>query len=248
MKLTYRLKSLVWSLFRKAGYEIYPRGDKGGRYETILPTSMYCPWNVDKPFQEFYQAIKDNTLVDIFRCYGLWSLVQQAAKLPEGALIEVGVWRGGTGALIAKQAELSGIDATVYLCDTFKGVVKTGPHDSTYTGGEHDNTSRKTVAALVEKMHLRNVQILEGIFPDDSCSEVKEDKIRFCHIDVDVYQSAKDILEWVWPRLVSGGIVAFDDYSSPVCDGLTKYVDEQMSKPGSVMVYNLNGHGLLIKR
>jgi O-methyltransferase len=248
MKLSYRLKTVVWSLFRKMGYEIFPRGDKGGAYETILPTAMYSPWNIDEQFQKYYQAIKENTLVDIFRCYGLWSLVQQAGKLSEGALLEVGVWRGGTGALIAQQAALSGIDGIVYLCDTFRGVVKTGPHDSTYTGGEHHDTSRRTVEALVDSLQLNNVQILQGIFPDETSRAVKSEKIRFCHVDVDVYQSAKDIVDWVWPRLVPGGIVVFDDYASPVCDGLTKFVNEEMSKPDRLMLYNLNGHGLFIKR
>src|SRR2546422_203089 len=72
MKISYQFKTLVWSLFRRAGYEIFPRGDKGSEYETIRPTAMYSPWNVDALFQEHYQAIKENTLVDIFRCYGLW--------------------------------------------------------------------------------------------------------------------------------------------------------------------------------
>lgn len=247
MKMTYRLKSVVWSLFRSAGYEIYPRGDKGSAYETILPTSMYCPWNVDALFQKHYQAIKANTLVDIFRCYGLWSLVQQTSKLAEGALIEVGVWRGGTGALIAKRAELSGIDSPIYLCDTFRGVVKAGVHDSTYTGGEHSNTNRRIVESLIGSMRLKNVRILEGVFPDDTAGHVNEEKIRFCHVDVDVYDSAKDILDWAWPRLVKGGMVVFDDYASPVCDGIAKYVNEEMLKPDRFMIYNLSGHAILIK-
>ncbi len=248
MRLSYRLKMAVWSMFRSAGYEIFPRGDKGGRYETILPTSMYSPWNVDTAFQDCYQAIKSHTLVDIFRCYELWTLAQQSAKLSEGALIEVGVWRGGTGALIAKQAELSGINQPVYLCDTFTGVVKAGVNDSTYTGGEHDNTSLGTVEKLVADLKLRNVRILKGIFPDDTEHAVESDKIRFCHVDVDVYQSTKDIIDWVWPRLVPGGIIVFDDYGSAFCDGITKYMNEEMHKPDRIMLYNLNGHGVFFKR
>ena len=50
------------------------------------------------------------------------------------------------------------------------------------------------------------------------------------------------------PRLVSGGIVVFDDYGSPVCDGLTKFANQEMAKPDRLMVYNLNGHGVFIKR
>ena len=52
----------------------------------------------------------------------------------------MGTWRGGTGALLAKSAMLSGMDEKVYLCDTFKGVVKASEDDSVYVGGEHDDT------------------------------------------------------------------------------------------------------------
>jgi hypothetical protein len=30
---------------------------------------------------------------------------------------------------------------------------------------------------------------------------------RLCHCDVDVYESAKGVLDWVWPRLSPGGVV-----------------------------------------
>ena len=44
--------------------------------------------------------------------------------------------------------------------------------------------------------------------------------IRYCHIDVDVYQSARDVLEWVWGRLCIGAIVVYDDYGFDGCHGV----------------------------
>ena len=46
------------------------------------------------------KQIKQNTLVDVYRCYELWSLAVRCAELP-GDTLEVGTWRGGTGALLA---------------------------------------------------------------------------------------------------------------------------------------------------
>jgi hypothetical protein len=66
-------------------------------------------------------VIQRNTLVDIYRCYELWTLVEQTSKLA-GGIMEVGVWRGGTGALIARKALIAGVEDPVYLCDTFQGV------------------------------------------------------------------------------------------------------------------------------
>jgi O-methyltransferase len=58
------------------------------------------------------------------------------------------------------------------------------------------------------------VQLLVGVFPEETGCLVEDRKFRFCHLDVDVYQSAADVVEWIWPRLVTGGLIVFDDYAS----------------------------------
>lgn len=217
-------------------------------YELLLPTANYAPWLIDKEFINIYEKIKPYTLVDIYRCYELWQLVEESAK-SAGALIEIGVWKGGTGSLIAKKASLLNLKETVYLCDTFDGVVKVDPKfDSTYIGGEHNDTSKKLVLNLTENIiKLNNVNILQGIFPEDTGVLIREDMFRFCHIDVDVYQSAKDILDWIWLRLSIGGIVVFDDYGIAYTDGVTKLVNEFKIMNDRVTLYNLNGHAIMIK-
>lgn len=216
-------------------------------YETIRVNATYTPWLSDTAFQKTLKIIRDYTMVDEYRCYELWQLVAESRKL-NGALIEVGVWRGGTGALIAKSAELNGIKNTVYLCDTFIGVPKAGAMDSTYKGGEHANTSEKKVKELISgKMKLMNTHILKGIFPDETAGLVKDKQFRFCHIDVDVYQSAKDIINWIWPKMVTGGIIVFDDYGFEGCDGITKFVNEERNCKDKIVIHNLNGHAIVLK-
>ncbi|MGO9909074.1 MAG: TylF/MycF/NovP-related O-methyltransferase, partial [Solirubrobacteraceae bacterium] len=106
----------------------------------------YAPWQADEDFQRVYRAVRRNTLVDVWRLYGLWSLLGELPEIP-GSVPEVGVWRGGSGALLAECAAALGITDLVYLCDTWAGVVKTGPLDIYYRDGKHDDTSRATVAA-----------------------------------------------------------------------------------------------------
>ncbi len=188
-------------------------------------------------------------LVDLYRCWELWSLVAQSVKTA-GAILEVGVWRGGTGSLLAKKAKLCGISEPVYLCDTFEGVVKAGANDPGYTGGEHSDTSRDLVQSLIrDRLGLDNARILQGIFPDDTAHLIPADTaFRLCHIDVDVYQSAKEVFGWVWPRMSAGGIVVFDDYGFFGCEGVARFVDgEQRSEPGRVVLHNLNGHAIIVK-
>lgn len=241
-------KSFALKTLRHLGYDIrkVDKANPQSPYELICPVASYAPWNKDGAFLEIYSKIKNRTLVDKYRCYELWSLVEQSKKLA-GALIEIGVWRGGTGVIIATKAHLAKINDPVYLCDTFSGVVKASMQDSTYKGGEHADTSLVEVESLVYSHQLTNVKVLKGIFPEQTAPFIRENKIRFCHIDVDVYNSAKDILEWLWPRLVLGGIVVYDDYGFKGCDRITKVVDEQVNLSDQLILHNLNGHAIMIK-
>jgi len=219
------------------------------QYEIVRPSATYAPWNTDPFFASAYNAIKDYTMVDGYRCWELWTLVEQSAKL-EGDIIEIGTWRGGTGALMARKAQLCGITNRIYMCDTFMGVVKAGVKDTSYKGGEHADTSRWIVEHLIyEIMRLSNVTILEGVFPDHSgvYLDNPNSTFRLCHIDVDVYQSAKDIMDWVWSRMVNGGIVVYDDYGFNTCAGITTFVNEQVGRKDRLVFHNLNGHAIIVK-
>lgn len=244
------VKTAARSIANNFGLEIrrIPKNLTSPEYELVTPLATYGPWNKDALFQAAYASIQEYTLVDKYRCYELWKLIEQSAKLNHGSIIEVGVWRGGTGALIAKQAKNCGIEDRVFLCDTFTGVVKASAKDSSYEGGEHADTTREIVEDLVsERMNLDNVEILEGIFPDQTGHRVEGLQFRFCHIDVDVYQSAKDIVEWIWDSIVPGGIVVYDDYGFHGCGGITKYVEEQMNLEDRLVIHNLNGHAVVLK-
>jgi O-methyltransferase len=216
-------------------------------YQRLNPIADYAPWMTDPQFLEIYHTIQPYTLVDMYRCYELWTLVEQSQKLA-GSLIEIGVWRGGTGALIAQRAKLSGITDTIYLCDTFTGVVKASAHDPLYKGGEHHDTSLGLVEDLVyNQLKLEHVKILQGIFPEETANVLDHESFRFCHIDVDVYHSAKDITEWLWNKLTIGGMIVYDDYGFFGYAGVTTYVEEQRHALDRLVLYNLNGHAVIIK-
>jgi O-methyltransferase len=220
---------------------------RSGAHEMAYPISTYAPWRSDDEFQRVYQTIRANTFVDVWRCHELWSILGELREVP-GAILEVGVWRGGTGALIAARAAGLGLEDTVYLCDTWTGVAKTGEVDIYYRDGKHDDASQAIVERLVTRMGLSNVELLQGVFPEDTGERISDRNFRLCHCDVDVYESAKGVLEWVWPRLAPGGVVVFDDYGFPACPGVTKLVDEQRMREDRLVLHNLNGHGLIVKR
>jgi O-methyltransferase len=215
-------------------------------YEKSHGTYAYAPWLSDGEFNAVYNKIKNHTLLGKQKSYVLWELVKRT-NLLQGSMLEVGVWRGGSGALIGKQAEHSAHCTAVYLCDTFTGVVKTGEKDSYYKDGAHADTAMEVVEELLKELEIKNVAVLQGIFPEKTGSMIQDAAFRFCHIDVDVYQSTKDIFEWVWPKMVVGGILVLDDYGWYLCEGVTKFVNEETLKGDRVVVNNWIGQAIIVK-
>lgn len=213
------------------------------KHHRVLPHATLAPWLNDEDFLAIYEKIKAYTLVDLYRCYELWVLAKQSLKI-DGAILEVGVWRGGTGAILAEAAKFS--DKKIFLADTFHGVVKAGLNDTAYKGGEHSDTSIDLVTKLISSLSLENVELLEGIFPEDTQKQVT-DKISLLHCDVDVYSSSKDIVEWCLPRMSVGSILVFDDYGFFGCEGVTTFCDELKLRNDLVFTHNLNGHAIFIK-
>lgn len=215
-------------------------------HSIVIPEATYSPWKDDKEFVSTFDSIRQNTLVDVYRAHELWSLVKETSHVG-GDILEVGVWRGGTGCLMAARAKQLKASATIFLCDTFSGVVKASERDSHYQGGEHADTSVSIVQQLATRMGLDNIQLLQGIFPDTTGDKIESRRFSLCHIDVDVYESAKQVAEWVWPRLISGGIIVYDDYGFLSCEGVTNLVNERRQHPGAITLHNLNGHAIVVK-
>jgi O-methyltransferase len=242
-------RRIVQTALRGLGYELVRSrpGASKRLYQPLTPAARYNPWFADAAFQTAYKRVRPHTYVDIYRCYELWGLVAQCGRLG-GAVLEVGTWRGGSGALLAMAARHFGIATTVYLCDTFRGIVKAGARDPYFRDGDVGDCSQAQVEALLYgELSLHNARVLAGVFPDESGPAISDERFALCHIDVDVYRSAAEALAWVWPRLCVGGVVVYDDYGHEACAGVTAHVEEQRGRGDGLLVYNLNGHALLIK-
>jgi O-methyltransferase len=222
---------------------VFDTFDESVHHQQVIPVATYSPWETDAAFNQVYHQVKNNTLVDKYRCYELWRMATELVDMP-GDILEVGVWRGGTGAILCKASEPNK-QTKVYLADTFEGVVKATENDTVYRGGEHSDTSDNIVKDLLKNTNAQNFTILKGIFPDDF-PNVNIDALKICHIDVDTYMSAKEVFDYAWPKIIVGGIVVFDDYGFWTCEGVTKYFND-LKLPNGTKIHNLNGHGIIIK-
>ena len=215
--------------------------------ENVRPEANYAPWANCEPFCSCMARINFSA-VDRYRCFELWQMVEQVVGIP-GDILEVGVWRGGTGMILAEAILFNKLDAKLYLCDTFCGVVNASNRDPFYRGGEFSDTSEDDVRNLFSSRQDMNfVSIHKGVFPEETGALLEGRFFRLVHIDVDVYISAKNIFEWVWKRLSIGGVIIFDDYGFVDCAGITNFVNEEIRhREDCILVHNLNGHAVIIK-
>ena len=147
----------------------------------------------------------------------------------EGDVCEVGVWRGAVGIIFGEVFK----EKAIHLFDTFEGIPF---HDEKY-----DNTHRKGDFGAEDKnghiWHTKyeevkdtlsiypNILIHKGVFPHETVEVVENKKFCFVHLDVDVYQSYKECLEFFYPRMVEGGLILLDDYKFSTCEGATIAID-----------------------
>lgn len=152
----------------------------------------------------------------------------------EGDVIECGVYRGSSLFRICRALKAGGADTVVYACDSFEGF----PDDRVTT---RDTTLFRPLGKLRAKFRLAGdvpdrirrfsahygvpVQVVKGYF-SNTLPSLTLRRLRFIHLDVDIYESYKECLERLYPLLTPGGVVVFDDYGSPKWPGAKRAVDE----------------------
>ncbi len=113
---------LIYRVQNKYGLGFYSLKGEGKPLFAYV-TSDYKKFYKDTHFSEVWDKAKSHTLLDVLRAHELWSLVSQTSKLDRGGYLEVGVWRGGSAFVIAKAMQHFSVSESLYLADTFSGVV-----------------------------------------------------------------------------------------------------------------------------
>ena len=129
--------------------------------EIIISSAFYAPWKDDKNFYDFYQKIKDCTLLDSKRLYTLWFFSKSLNNLNSN-ILDIGCLKGGAGYAMAKANK----KGRTYLIDTFEGLV------------ENENYHRKDHFVFKD---FNFVKTYKGWIPS-RFSEVKDKNFSFKEI------------------------------------------------------------------
>lgn len=167
----------------------------------------------------------------------------------QGAVAEAGVFEGD----FAMYMNMFFKNRKLYLFDTFEGFENDklkGNVDVCWKKWMEDNYSfvSSGIESIMKKMfYPENCIFKKGYFPDTT--EGINEKFCFVNLDMDIYQSTIDGLEYFWAHLVKRGIIFVHDYFSWNCPGVRKAVDEFCAKYsiGFGCVPEINGTIMIVK-
>ena len=163
-------------------------------------------------------------------------------------IVECGV---GVGFSLAVLSHLS--DDRIFAFDSFEGFPKENSnHDPSYYAKKWnfklmdiDLVTKNLKNNNISQKKLNNIIFKKGFFPD-SFNGFNE-KISFLHLDVDLYNSYKNCLDFFYPLLVNGGIITFDEYDNTKWTGAKVAIDEFLKKRQQKLLETSTGFKYLIK-
>ena len=216
-----------------------------------LATIHLSPFIHDPEWQALYDRMvsdwwQGGRPIDIR--WRMWLLTEHArhAHHLEGSFAEFGVYRGGCALMI-----LSTIDSPNYhLFDTFAGIPHselTARETAEGMGGRLADTSLTYVKELLKEWEDRTVYHEGDIF--DVLPTVETGPLSFVHMDLNAASPTARALDYVYPRLVSGGVVVFDDYGEQPYqdqrDMIDQFFSDKPEKPialptGQAVVWRLS--------
>jgi len=151
-----------------------------------------------------------------------------------GDLADCGVFRGASLVAIAIYLREQNIVKTVYGFDSFHGFddavkydieLRGAPAGRKFVGGFSD-TSLGLVLQKAKRFGLENIRLAPGYFRDSFARQPRDLRFCFVHLDVNLYSSYKECMQFFYPRVVAGGIILLDEYNDPSWPGCNKAMDE----------------------
>ena len=169
---------------------------------------------------------------DPVRIIQFMNLIDIANVLPEGDYLELGTLEGHSARLIWR---LMRSDGHLYCFDTFEGFADNDIEEENKLFGKKISVGMLPAVDLDEVKdyidggtNADNVSLVKGWFPE-SFQGYENIKLRFVHVDLDLYLPTKAALETLWPCLVPGGVMIVHDYACSLFPGVKKAVDDFFS-------------------
>ncbi|RFC73997.1 TylF/MycF/NovP-related O-methyltransferase [Streptomyces sp. AcE210] len=211
------------------------------------PKGLVLPEDYDDEAKDIIRAVKPYTMTSPERLNAFILATRHVVRhdIP-GAVVECGVWRGGSMQACAKALLSQGdTERDLYLFDTYEGMTPPTEEDLRRDG----KSAEELLAAQGKDRPIWAVATLDDVksgfrsvpYPEDRLHFVQgkvedtvpqqaPEQISILRLDTDWYASTKHELDHLYDRLVPGGVLLIDDYG--YWQGSRQAVDEFLEKTG----------------
>jgi hypothetical protein len=178
-------------------------------------------------YQAARAACEGRTLVGEPRLLNLYLIIKFGLPALQGDVIECGTYRGGSALFIASVLKSTGQDRVVYACDTFTGMPETNHDIDMHRPGDFADISPDAIRQRACDLGLdRHMVIVPGLFQDTLPDLCQDRSICLVHVDCDIYDAVRFLMDAMDRSLVSGAYVIFDDPLYSSCLGAMEAVEE----------------------
>ena len=160
----------------------------------------------------------------------------QAMKV-EGDFVECGVWYGVLSKAILEYTNFGESKKQMYLLDPWGGLVL-GESDSYFPDIYNKVKNRFS--------KFSNVHLIRGLVPE-TLKSVPSGKIAYLSIDMNGVEPERQALEFFYSKMVSGGVIYFDDYGWAGHSLLKKMIDGFFKDKPETILYMPSGQGIVVK-
>ncbi len=160
----------------------------------------------------------------------------------DGAVVEFGCYVGTTSLFVRRLLDACGDTRAFHVYDSFEGLPAKTTQDESRAGEQFQAgelaVGKKQFMREFQKAGLRPPIIHKGWFKDLTATDVPS-HIAFAFLDGDFYDSIRDSLKLVLPRMQPGGVIIVDDYVREALPGVAKAVHELLGDPAITTSHNL---------
>ncbi len=187
------------------------------------------PRHYDEEARRIIRTVRPRTMTAHEKLYALIVATRHLSHhdVP-GAIVECGVWRGGSMQAVALTLLAAGVsERELHLYDTFEGMPPPTEQDRRHDGPSAAEllatTSRAGVFWAVAGLEDVQAGMAETGYPadrvrfhrgmvEDTIPQGAPEQIALLRLDTDWYASTRHELEHLYDRVPHGGVIILDDY------------------------------------
>ena len=238
------LKNNIQKIFNSIGYKVE-------KLDNFYSNDLF--------FKGLLTKVKNYTMTNPKRIFYLYNSVNHIVNNNiKGDIVECGVWKGGSIMVIALTLiKNKKKDKNIFLYDTFTGM--TDPTKDDYLFSDKSKFAKellknddylKCISSISEvKKNVfktnypkKKFKFIIGDVKDTLKKKIPKN-ISLLRLDTDWYESTKEELTVLFPRLSKGGVLIIDDYKT--WGGCKKAVDEYFKNKKNIFFTLIDNEALI---